>query len=57
MIVPSGHSHTPLQTLEQNLKSNLLAQVVAHSGFSPQSLKTCPLTVQFATQLKNNCVN
>ena len=47
MIVPAGHSHTPLQTLEQALKLNLLAHVVAHLGSIPQSFRICPLTVQF----------
>ena len=35
MIVPLGHVHTPLQTCGQDIKLNLLAQVVAHSGSSP----------------------
>ena len=53
MIVPAGHSHTPvaLQPLGQSLKPNLLAHVVAHVGSIPHCLKICPLTVQIPVNI------
>ena len=57
MIVPAGHSHTPLQIIGQNLKSNLLVHVVAHLGSIPHCFTICPLTVQFPVKLMVNIAN
>ena len=54
MIVPAGHSHTPLQTCGQIIKLNLLAHVVAHVGSMPHLFTTCPLTVQFPVNSKQS---
>ena len=60
MIVPGGHSQTPLHTSGQTetmpdlLAPDMLAHVAAHEGSEPHSLKICPLTEQFPINNKHN---
>ena len=55
MIVPGGHSQTPVHTSGQTeTMPDLLAHVAAHEGSTPHFLKICPLTEQFPINNKHN---